>query len=123
MTSHEEWFMNMRKPKRRAVVETGGDSTHTTEHIGDVPFNNNGDNSYITDVLHVPTITKNLVSVGQIVEQGMTVQISLDGCFIEDKGRIVVRGRRESRMLTLDTSKVSTMLYAKGLKHESDIEL
>ena len=64
MTSHEEWFMNMRKLERRDVVETGNDSTHAIEHIGDFPFNNNGNNSYIKDVLHAPTITKNLVFLG-----------------------------------------------------------
>jgi hypothetical protein len=49
-------------------VEIGDDSTHAIEHIGNVPFNNDGNNSYIKDVLHVPTITKNLVSIGQTVE-------------------------------------------------------
>ena len=38
MTSHEEWFMNLRGPERRGVVETGDDSMHPIEHIGDVPF-------------------------------------------------------------------------------------
>ena len=87
------------------------------------PFNNNGNNSYIKDVLYVPTITKNLDSVGEIVKQGMTVQFSTDGCFIKDKGRLAACGRREGRMFTLNASEVSTTLYAKGLKQGSDIEL
>ena len=37
----------------------------------DVLFGKEGKNNCIKNVLHVPTITKNLVSVGQIVEQGM----------------------------------------------------
>jgi hypothetical protein len=64
MTSHEEWFMNIREPEKRGVVETGNYSTHTIEKIDDVPFNNNGNNNYIKDVLHVPTITKKFVFVG-----------------------------------------------------------
>ena len=30
MTSYEEWFMNLRTPKRPSVVETGDDSTHAS---------------------------------------------------------------------------------------------
>ena len=75
-------------------------------NIGDVPLNNNGNNSYIKDVLHVPTITKNVVFVGQIVEQGMTVQFSLDGCFIKDKGRLVThRSRGESKVIGADKTR------------------
>ena len=70
MTSHQEWFMNLREPERPGVVETSDDSTHTIEHIGDVALNNHDSKGYMKDVLHVSTITKNLVSVGQIVEQG-----------------------------------------------------
>ena len=47
---------------------------HMIEHIGDVALNNHDNKGYMKDVLHVPTITKNLVSVGQIVEQGMQVR-------------------------------------------------
>ena len=73
-------------------METSDDYMHTIEHIGEVPFNN-GNNSYMKDVLHVPTITKNLVSVGQISEQGMIAQFTLDSCFIKDKGRSNVHPR------------------------------
>lgn len=31
---------------------------------------------YLADVLHVPQITKNLVSVGQMVEQGLQVRFN-----------------------------------------------
>ena len=55
----------------RAGVETGDDTTHPIRHIGNVPFGERGKQTYIKNVLRVPTITKNLVSVGQMVEQGM----------------------------------------------------
>ena len=45
------------------------------------------------NVLHVPTITKNLVSFGQIVDLGMKVQFTHLGCFIEEEGRVIVQGR------------------------------
>ena len=48
--------------------------THPIQHVENVSFKNDGKQSYLKNDLHVPTITKNLVSVGQIVEQGMQVR-------------------------------------------------
>ena len=74
MTSHGEWFKDMRNPEKPGYVETGDDTTHPIAHVGDVPLSmQDGKAKYLTDVLHVPKITKNLVSVGQMVEQGLQV--------------------------------------------------
>ena len=68
MTLHQEWFRELREPDWPSYVETGDNTTHPIRHIGIVPFGKEGSQTYIKNVLHVPTITKNLVSVGQIVE-------------------------------------------------------
>ena len=73
MTPHQEWFQDLRVPDRPGYVETGDDTTHPIWHVGNVPFGKEGEQTCIKNVLHVPTITKNLISVGQIVEQGMEV--------------------------------------------------
>ncbi|MCO5553994.1 hypothetical protein L7F22_007520 [Adiantum nelumboides] len=45
--------------------ETGDDTAHPIAHIGNVPLSlQDGNVKYLADVLHVPNITKNLVSVG-----------------------------------------------------------
>ena len=50
---------------------------HPIEHVGNVPLSmEDGKEKYMVDVLHVPTITKNLVSGGQMVEQGLQVRFS-----------------------------------------------
>ena len=54
-----------------------------------------GKPKYMADVLHVPMITKNLVSVGQMVEQGLQVKFNSNGCFVDDpnnKCRMVAKG-------------------------------
>ena len=68
------WFVDegASNPKP-GMVETSDESPHTIEHIGDAAFNNHDNKGYIKDVLHVSTITKNLVPVGEIDEQGMQV--------------------------------------------------
>ena len=63
MTSHEEWFQELRKPEHLGYVETGDDRTHPIEHIGNVPFRNDGKQTYLKNVLHVLTIMKNLFLV------------------------------------------------------------
>ena len=65
-------------------------------------------------VLHVSTITKNLVLVRQIVDQGMQVRFTHLGCFIEEEGQIIAQGHREGRIFILDTNDVGTALFAKG---------
>ena len=103
--------------------ETGDDTTHPIRHIDNVPFSEKGKQTYIKNFLHVPTITKNLVSVGQIVEQGMQVRFDQDGCFIEKEGRIIARGRREGQMFILDLHEMKSAMFAKSTKVDSDIEL
>ena len=123
MTSHEEWFRDLRTPDRPGFIETGDDTTHPIRHIGNVPFGKEGEQTCIKNVLHVPTITKNLVSVGQIVEQGMQVRFNKEGCFIEKDGRLIAKSRKDGHMFILDSNEVKSAMFAKGLKTETSIEL
>ena len=75
MTSHEDWFRELRKPDQPKYIKTRDDMTHPIQHVENVPFGYDGKQTYLKNVLHVPTITKKLVSVGQIVEQGMHCQV------------------------------------------------
>jgi len=55
-------------------VETGDDITHPITQIGKVPLSmQDGQTKYFKDVFYVPTITKKLVSISQMVEQGLQV--------------------------------------------------
>ena len=73
--------------------------------------------------MYVPTVTKNLVSIGQIVEQGMQVWFTHQGCFIEEEGKIIAQGRREGRIFILEMNDVGTAMFAKGKTVESNINL
>ena len=51
----------------------------------------------LTNVLHVPKIRKELVFVGQMVEQGLQVQFNASGCYVEDfnnKDRLIAKVKR-----------------------------
>ena len=90
-------------------METGDD---TIQRIDNVPFGEEGNQTYIKNVLHIPTITKNLVSVGQIVEQVMQVCFNDGGWFIKKEGRLIARGRKEGRMFILDSHEMKSAIYA-----------
>ncbi len=69
MISHGEWFRDKKDLKTPRFVEIGDDTTHPITQIGKVPLSmQDGQTKYLKNVLHVPTITKNLVFVGQMVE-------------------------------------------------------
>ncbi|MCO5570801.1 hypothetical protein L7F22_024529 [Adiantum nelumboides] len=73
MTNHGEWFKELQALQNPGYVETGDDTTHPIAHTGNVPLSlQDGNVKYLADVLHVSNITKNLVSIGQMVEQGLT---------------------------------------------------
>ena len=93
MTSHKEWFKELQKPECHGYVETVDDMMHPIQHFGIVPFRNNDKLTYLKNVLHVPTITKNLVSIGQIVKQGMQVRFNNDRCFIERGEQVVAHSQ------------------------------
>ena len=61
MTCHKEWFREIRAPEQPSYFETRDDTTHPIQHIVNVPFGEKGKKTYIKNVFHVPTITKNLV--------------------------------------------------------------
>ena len=73
--------------------------------------------------MHILTIIKNLLSIRQIVDQGMQVQFTHLGFFIKEEGQIITKGRWEGRMFILDTNDINTTLFAKGQKVELDIDL
>ena len=79
MTSHEGWFSYLEKPEQTGVVEIGDNTPDLIEHVSEVPLSHVGQKWKLMNVLHVPTITKNLVSIGQIVDQGMCWEICPSG--------------------------------------------
>ncbi len=53
-------------------METSDDTTHPITQIAKVPLSmQDGQTKYLKDVFYVPTITKKIVSIGQMVEQGL----------------------------------------------------
>ena len=114
MTSHQEWFWDLWELDRPGYVKTGDDTTHPIRHVENISIGKNGEQTCTKNGLHVPTITKNLISVGQIVEQGMQVRFNQGGCFIEKEGRLTARDWREDQMFIIESNEVKSAMFAKG---------
>ncbi|MCO5560206.1 hypothetical protein L7F22_013816 [Adiantum nelumboides] len=85
MTSHGEWFKEMKQLDGPGYVETGDNSAHPIAHVENIPLQmQDSKMKYLADVLCVPNITKSLVSVGQMIEQGLQVRFNPNGCYVED---------------------------------------
>ena len=80
---------------------------------------------YRLKVLHVPNLAKNLIYVGQTVEQGIQVKFKKSGCFIEKHGKLIGKGKRQGRMFVLDVDmpKKTTTMFAGGLNVISDVQM
>ena len=102
---------------------------HPIEHVGNVPLSmHDGKEKYMADVLHVPTITKNLASISQMVEQGLQVQFSEHGYFVEDfkdKCGLVAKGNRVGRIFTLNVNmpRKGMAMYAQGAGVIADVDI
>ncbi|MCO5567568.1 hypothetical protein L7F22_021262 [Adiantum nelumboides] len=108
MTYHGEWFVDRKeKLEEDEFVATGDDTMHRITHVGSVPLlEKDGTYNTLRDVLYVPSITKNLASVGQMTDQGLQVRFNHYGCFTEEfhkgrAGKILARERKKGRLFSL----------------------
>ncbi|CAL1357650.1 unnamed protein product [Linum trigynum] len=62
------------------------------------------ENISLRDTLHVPALVPNLVSVGQLTDQGCTVSFAPSGCVIQDlkTGSLIGRGSKQGRLFRLE---------------------
>ena len=106
-TSCDDFFFeNLHTLDVHGYVQSGDDSKHRIQHVGNIPLQSiDGARNCLLDVLHVPTITKNLIFVGQMVEKELQVRFTQRGSFVEDpsKGfKVIAKGKKEGRMFTMD---------------------
>src|ERR1044072_507318 len=91
MTGHKEWLVNF-DPSKRKKVRFADDRTILAEGSGDVLVKKgDGKDAVISDVLYVPGMKSNLISLGQLLEKGFTIQMN--------HGHLEVLDRNQRRVL------------------------
>ncbi|XP_019450708.1 PREDICTED: cytochrome P450 82A2-like [Lupinus angustifolius] len=75
MTRHKEWFLAL-DSLVKTKVKFADDSFITTEGIGKIMIRRkDGKVSYISNVLYVPKMKNNLISLGQLLEKGYYMRL------------------------------------------------
>ncbi len=88
----------------KATMQVGGQLTHTT----------------ITQVLHVPKMKNNLISVSKLISEGFKVEFDKDGCKVNDvRGVVVAQARRDKNLYLLNVKVRKDMAHIANSLEES----
>lgn len=75
MTGNKEWFVSLDESVK-SKIRFANNSTVTTEGIGKVLIQRkDGKKAFITDVLYVPQMNNNLLSLGQLLQKGYVMKM------------------------------------------------
>ncbi|GAU21786.1 hypothetical protein TSUD_329110 [Trifolium subterraneum] len=75
MTCHRDWLLDFDE-KFKSTVKFADNITESVEGKGKVMvIKKNGNHTFVTDVLYVPTMKHNLLSLGQLLEKGFTMSM------------------------------------------------
>nr|KYP61818.1 Retrovirus-related Pol polyprotein from transposon TNT 1-94 [Cajanus cajan]KYP63036.1 Retrovirus-related Pol polyprotein from transposon TNT 1-94 [Cajanus cajan] len=90
MTGHRDWFVNF-DPKKKSTVKFADNRATQVEGSGNVLVKReDGRQTVITEVLYVPGMTTNLISLGQLLEKGCSVNSVKGFLEIYDKTKRLV---------------------------------
>ncbi|KHN19736.1 hypothetical protein glysoja_024837, partial [Glycine soja] len=90
MTGHREWFVNI-DDKVKSKIKFANYNSVTVEGIGKVMIQRkDGQHSFINDVLYVPNMKNNLLSLGQLLEKGYSMQMGDSQMKIFDTNRRLI---------------------------------
>ncbi|BBH09623.1 ADP glucose pyrophosphorylase large subunit 1 [Prunus dulcis] len=85
MTGNKSAFVNF-KHTNNSEVRIGDGGKLVAKGCGDILFlSKSGEQKRISDVLYVPDLNYNLLSVGQLLRKGHNIQFREDQCVIRDK--------------------------------------
>ena len=98
MCRHREWFSSFEKLDG-GVIHMGNDSSCKTVGMGSIRLrNHDGSTRVLTDVRYVPSLRKNLISLGTLDAKGFTVSMR-DGILKVTSGALVVmKGTRKNNL-------------------------
>jgi transposase InsO family protein len=108
LTPRRDWFSDYKSIPPKQVF-MGDDHPQLAIGVGSIRVQLEVDGEVIRgrfmDVLHVPGIANNLLSVSKMVSQGMSVQFEAGTCLIRNKaGKVVGKGVHDRNLYKLVTS-------------------
>jgi hypothetical protein len=121
MTNNQDLFKELDRTTISKVKIGNGDYIDV-KGKGIVVLNSLSGLKYISDVLYVPDIDQNLLSVGQLMEKGFKLRFEDQWCLIKDNlGNNVFRVKMKSKGFTLNLmEKEQSVFSAKTCSDELD---
>ena len=112
MTNDQELFKELDKTII-SKVKIGNGEFISVKGKGTVAIESLTGLKYITDVLYVPDIDQNLLSVGQLIEKGFKVIFEDKWCMIKDaKGRDVFKVKMRAKSFALNLMKDEQIAFS-----------
>ena len=96
MTGSSKLLHNLRSYIGNQKIQIADGSTLPITNVGDL-------NSTFRNVLVAPGLASNLLSVGQLVDEGCDVNLTQDGCLVQDRvsGKVIAKGPKVGRVFPL----------------------
>eukprot|EP01018_Ginkgo_biloba_P012663 Gb_40023 [translate_table: standard] len=103
MTSQRSWFVQYEELLEGRNVMFGDGNEHPIAGIGTISITMlNGEVKKFGNVLHVPILTKSLLSIRKIVNPSMTAKFESVGCMLKNKnGDLVTSAVRDGDLYKL----------------------
>jgi len=120
MTGRRDWFSSFDQSHRNKV-KFANDSTLNAEGVGVVCIRSkNGDQAFINDVLYIPGIKCNLLSVGQLIEKDYKIVIEDRMMKLMDSNRKLILKAPMSRNRTfkIELNVMNHMCLATAVERE-----
>jgi len=99
MTGRRDWFVKINNTSKNKV-KFADDSTPSAEGIGNVLIKKkDGGQSLISEVLCIPGMKSNLLSIGQLLEKGYKVSLENKMMRVNDsKGKLILKAPMSKNM-------------------------
>eukprot|EP00253_Pinus_taeda_P009124 PITA_09124 len=116
MTGNKEFFDSIEEIINGSKIYLGDDNGYQIKGHGVISVKlPNGKISHLSNVLYVPGIKKNLVSVSMMADQDMHVEFFKTHCVIKDcRNEIVATGMRVGSLYRLDAKSISKQAMVAG---------
>lgn len=126
MTRRSDWMYDLQPPPIQKITVANND-TVSVQQIGKVNIqtvtSNDEHRIQVRDVLLIPDLSANLLSVSQLTKNGCKVEFTDSGCHIyNSKGDLVAMARRTNNMYKLNTVGTGTACAVFPKESKADIE-
>ncbi|GAU50483.1 hypothetical protein TSUD_409690 [Trifolium subterraneum] len=120
MTSHKEWLIDI-NPSKKSKVRFADDRTLHAEGMGKMVITrDDGKNVIMEDVLYVPGMKSNLLSIGQLIQKGFEVKMKNNSLSLFDTNHKLILKTPLTKNMTFQINMSTAKLMCLGAIETED---